>query len=409
MIFGLVRRFHSFSLSLLLLALTFFAPPASAQEAEVAMAETAVQTAQLTGPPGNRRVQSVRPFLRDAGRVAFSRQGDWIAFDKSGDDGLYDLYLQQIEGGRSEKCMTCGDWEFRKVNAFDPVWHPSGEFLIFRVQQNARRLDLDASRLATPARGLHADLWVMDRDGKNTYQLTRSAEQGGAVVEAHFSYEGNRLVWTDRLESTTGPWGEWGFRVAEIQRRRGVVRLSNVRTLRPPVTAGFSLAHGFTPDERGLWISALSSPRDERSREVLRFDLEKETVENLSASPVWREGAPAVAPRDSDLLAWVSDRNLDAAPEGLPYLGDLWLKNLATGEQERLTFFNDPDSDHSLGHALIDDVTWSPEGDRILLHVVSLGAPAKRRVVVKPGESIPPPVPPELREGIWVVELVGDP
>jgi Tol biopolymer transport system component len=404
MTFGPERRFRPASLALLLLTLPLLSAPVVAQEA----AEPAVSTARLAAPPGNRRVEAVRPFLPGGGRIAFARQGDWIAYDKVGDDGFYDLHLRQLEGGRSEKCLTCDDWRFRKANAFDPVWHPSGEYLIFRVQQNARRLDLDPRRLAGPARGLHADLWVMDRDGKNTYQLTRSTEQGGAVVEPHFSYEGNRLVWTDRLENVTKPWGEWGFRVAEIERRRGVVRLGKVRTLRPPVAPGFTLAHGFTPDERGLWISALSSPRDERSREVLRFDLENETVENLSHTRAWREGTPAVAPRDSDLLAWVSDRGLDAS-EGLPYLGDLWLRDARTGDQERLTFFNDPDSDHNLGQALIDDVTWSPDGDRILLHVVSLGTPAKRRVVVKPGESIPPPVPAELEEGIWVVELVTDP
>ena len=79
-----------------------------------------------------------------------------------------------------------------------------------------------------------------------------------------------------------------------------------------------------------------------------------------------------------------------------------------TGGQERLTFFNDPDSDHTLGHALIDDLSWSPEGDRLAIHVVSAGGTPKRRVVVKPGGSAPPPVEdlePVVRESIQVVEF----
>lgn len=383
----------------------------SVSESETSPAEAPpVAQARLVGPPGHRYVEAVRPFVPQAGRVSWSRQGDWIAYDQVGSDGLYDIRLKEIEGHGGETCLTCEHWEFRKVNALDPVWHPSGEYLFFRAQSHARRLNLDPARLAGAPRGLHSEIWMIDRRGKDFLQLTHATAQGGTVMDPHVSYEGNRLVWTERLESATGRWGEWGLRVAELKNRRGVVRLGKVRTYRPAVAPDLTVAHGFTPSDRGLLISAMSSAGDgEGSRDIFRLDLESEAVENLTSSRDAREASVAVAPRNSDWMVWVSSRGIERRGRTrLPYLGDLWLYDAATGSQERLTYFNHPDSDHALGEALIDDLAWSPEGDRLLLHVVSAGDPPKRRVVVKPGESAPPPMPAEetvFAEGIYVVEF----
>ena len=369
-----------------------------------------VTRARLVGPPGHRHVEAVRPFMPQAGRVSWSRQGDWIAYDQVGEDGLYDIRLKEIDGYGGEKCLTCEHWEFRKSNALDPVWHPSGEYLLFRLQRHARRLKLNPARLAGVPRGLHSEIWMIDRKGRDFLQITYVTDQGGAVVDPHFSYEGDRLVWTERLDSTIGRWGEWGLRVAELKNRRGVVRLGKVRTYRPAVAPDFTLAHSFTPNDRGLLISAMSSPGDgERARDIFRLDLETEAVENLTSSHDQREASVTVAPRNSDLMVWVSSRGIERRGRTrLPYRGDLWLHNASTGSEERLTFFNHPDSDHALGEALIDDLAWSPDGDRLLLHVVSAGEPPKRRVVVKPGETAPPPMPMEevvYSEGIYVVEF----
>ena len=65
------------------------------------------------------------------------------------------------------------------------------------------------------------------------------------------------------------------------------------------------------------------------------------------------------------------------------------------GREERLTYFNDPKSDHSLGEALIDDLAWSPRGDLVALHVVYLSPDA----VPEHEDELP------LGQGIYVVTL----
>ncbi len=365
-----------------------------------------VARATVLGPPGHRDVRSVRK-LRTAGRVDWSRQGAWIAFDQAGDDGLYDIYLYNLET-ESEKCLTCNWWDFRKVNALDPVWHPSGEYLIFRVQRSARRLKMDVLDLAGPPRGLHSDLWAAPRDGEQFWQLTRIAENGGAVVDPHFSFEGDQLVWSERLVSVSGTWGQWAARVAELEIRRGLPRLGKVKTYEPLVgEQGFLVAHGFSPDDRGLLMSTVH--RGEAGRDLLRLDLEDGSVERLTNTVDQRDDLVTIAPR-VDRRVWVSSRNTERLGRRvLPYRGDLWMFDTRSRREERLTYFNDLRSDHGLGEALIDDYAWSPDGDRLLVHVVSVEQVKPKKRTVKPGQA-PPPREEELldlvpREALYLVEL----
>ncbi len=367
-------------------------PPATTATAP----QVEIVKGHLKGPPGNRHVRGLRPLRRGGGRVDWSQQGEWIAFDQVGEKGVYEIYLMNMLSG-SERCLTCDRYELRKVHSLSPAWHPSGDYLVFQVQDLPRRMRLDALKLTTPHRGLHGDLWAITREGRDAWQLTKIADNGGAVVDPHFSYEGSRLAWSERLESRRGRWGAWALRVADFQIKRGLPRLGKVATYEPPVAAGFVVAHGFTANDRGLFVSAPDAGRD-----IHRFDLAGGTLERLTASREFRDDVAHLAPR-GDRIVWVSDRGIERpADPRLPYRGDLWFLSEREGLQERLTFFNDPESDHALGEALIDDLAWSPEGDRLLLHVVSVSEGMEGGPAVEEAEEDDGPA---VEEAIYLVEL----
>ncbi len=374
-------------------------PPPAAPEEKGKSPAAPVVTARLVTAPGHHRVREVRRWRAGAGRVDWQHQGEWIAFDELGSEGRHHLYLQRADG-TSEKCLTCDHYDLRKLNTLSPVWHPSGEYLVFQAQQNARKLKLDPLRLASAYRGLHSDLWLITRDGRRAWQLTQLNRPGygdtfghgnsGAVVDPHFSHEADRLVWSQRMDNTVGRWGEWVPQVAEIELGR-IPKLGKIRGHKVEGIRGFVVAHGFTPNDRGLFVSVPGQGGGERGRDVLRLDLDSGVTERLTATADFRDDLVFVSPR-SDAMIWVSNRNVPSyGSQQLPWKGDLWAMSKSRLRQERLTHFNDPESKHYLGEALIDDVAWGPEGDRLMLHVVSVPAQGAG----------------ELDEGIYLVELEG--
>lgn len=339
-------------------------------------------------PPGHRDVRSIRLLIPDGGRVAWSAQGDRIAYDKAGEDGLYDLYTAAADGA-DERCVTCNVYELRKAHAFNPAWAPGGDWLVFQVQDVAKRLDMGVLELSSPLRAAHSELWVAPPEGRRAWQLTRQGERGGSPVDPHFAYEGGRILWSERVAARPEPWGAWVVRVAEIAFKRGTPLLGKVKTYEP--APGLVLAQGFTPDDRGFLYGAGSL---DRGLSLHRFRFEGKTSEPVPGDGgVAGEAAQPIPGRDT--LAMASALGLPRPDDWhrLPRRRDVWL--VGDGLRERLTWFNHPGSEHGLGEALIDDLAWSPVGDRFLVHVVSIGESGGR------GGSDRPPV----REGIWLVVM----
>ncbi len=373
------------------------APPVAPDDpTEAADAPSAPEVEVVTGRlverarPGHRKVREVREFVEGAGRMDWSQQGDWIAFGRAEGD-FHQLYIMQPDGTR-ERCLTCELYDFRKTNSFSPAWHPSGEYLVFQVQENAKHVALDTLKLTTPHRGLHSELWVISNKGRDPFKLTQIRDRGGAVVDPHFSHEATMLVWSQRVVSL-GRWGEWEPHVARFQIKRGVPRISKVKNYQPAVRKGFTLAHGFTPSDRGLLISAVPDDRTRATgRDILELDLETGNYKRLTSTPRQWDELAFPLPRAGGFV-WVSDRGIERpSNRRLPRRGDVWWMSASGRRQERVTFFNDPESDHYLGETLIDDLSWNPEGDKLLVHLVHVGP--------SPGSEL-------IEQAIYMVELDG--
>ncbi|MEM1205145.1 MAG: hypothetical protein AAGN66_18080 [Acidobacteriota bacterium] len=333
--------------------------------------------AQLVGDLGHRWVRSIRKVTDGAGRAAFSRQGEHIAYDRPSDLGPRSVWTARLDDGlENERCLTCEFWDLRKHNVVSPDWHPSGDLLV-AVAQNApaSRMRQESLDLARPDRGYHGDLWVFSRDGRDSWQMSQVAEQGGAVLDPRYSFEGTRIAWSERVQSRTRRWGSWVVRVAEFEVRRGVPRLGKVKTFEPPWPALVTVA-GWSEDEKSLWTSIEPDPVSRREGLVpARLDLETGRFEPLRVEGTWNERMTQVP--DGERRVWASDRGL-VAPRGaeLDRRHDLWFMSPSGRRQERLTYFNDPASKHALGEAWIVSTSWSPRGDRLLVQVLTPGGSA---------------------------------
>lgn len=327
----------------------------------------------------------VRKLVPGGGRLDWSVQGDSIVYDRRGGDGFYDLYLTDPEGA-AERCLTCPLLEFRSAHAYAPAWHPSGDWIVFLAQPRASRLDLDTVRMASPDRGLHAELWVISRDGRGYFQLGPGRERGTAVLDAQFSHEGSRLAWSERASSSQGAWSDWVVRVAEF-RNRSVPRLVDVDTHEPPQRT-FLQVLDFSADDRALLVAGGLDGQSPAFVDLYLMPLtggrgEKHRPQSVTRATGEANTAGRISPR-GDLIAWASTRNQrrvgGAATRGLPLQPrDLWLRALdanagtsaaSPASAERLTYFNDPASPEAAGGAAVADVAWSPDGRMLAVQVV---------------------------------------
>ncbi len=320
-------------------------------------------------------VKDISLFRDGAGRVAWSAQGDWLAFDRRDPEhGNYQLWVMKRDG-TFERCLTCEPLDLRRENCINPTWHPSGDWIVFQLQSQAKRLGFGPVELATGDRGLWSELEVIRRDGRGFWQLTRVHENGGTVLDPVFSFEGEQILWSERVRSRVGRWGTWVLRVAQF-RGGAVPRLAKPRTFEPGEQHLYLSGSSFTPNDQGALIAGnLDTGQPENGMDVYRLAFEGGAVERLThTARGWDERATYTV--KGDRILWVSASEITLRDVGrepalpIDLLRDLWVMNADGSNQERLTFFNDPSSRESLRAAIVDDFAQSPDGGEILAHVV---------------------------------------
>jgi Tol biopolymer transport system component len=339
----------------------------------LAAALAAIGPSQASQPDGaswpERPVSSSRIVADGGGRVDWSLQGDRLVFDRPDPgDGLFDLWLLDLTSA-AERCLTCTVPELRGAHALDPAWHPSGEYVVFQAQQNARKLRLTASELAGAARGLHGDLWLVRADGRDLWQLTRAADMGSAVLTPHFSHEGSALLWSERAASRPAPWGAWQLRTADFRIRRGVPSLKGLQPHRPTGLPGLILAEGFLPDDQRMLLAAERTPGG--ALDIAIWDPGTKALARLTASGTGDDAHARISPR-GDFLVWAADAIARRGPgdeAGELPAREVWTMSLDGSDRRPLTRFNGDDNE-GLGRAWVGDLAWSPNGGQLAVQVI---------------------------------------
>jgi hypothetical protein len=310
-------------------------------------------------------------------RIATLKEGggrlDWssrnvIAFDQLGADSYYDIYTMNPDGS-SERCLTCNRAELPNRHIGNPAWHPSGQFIAFQAQKATAPNNAISDVFATPGSGVNNDLWIMDGEATRFWRLVEVPTGQGAVLHPHFSAQGDRLVWAERLTSQGGPIGQWALKVGDFTVADGAPRLDNVRQYQPGSQRRFYESHGFTPDGRRVLFSGnLESGQSESGMDVYSLDLATGGIANLTGTPAeWDEHAQ-VSPQGS-WVTWVSSMGPGGSTTG-PRT-DFWMMRPDGSAKRQLTFFNQPGrAEYIAAGAAAADHAWSPDGTKLLGYVI---------------------------------------
>lgn len=329
----------------------------------------------VAADPAATEVLRIERWIEGGARVDWSRQGEWLAYDKAGEDGRYDVYVTSTDR-LAERCLTCEMYALRKDNVLNPLWHPSGDRLVVQVQSRPKRLKFVANplQLLTADRAVHSELYLIDRKGTDFGVFTRFADSGTAVLDPQFSHDGARLLWSERIKARKGRYGAWQLRTAELRiNRAGIPQLRKVSSHRPPADA-LIVPQGYTPDDRGALVAANFEPaQSPDTLDLYRLSFKGGEPERLTHSRGGAEEFVRLSPTGRH-LAFTSNAEIRGTEPGesLPptLRRELWLMNADGSSKRRLTFFNEPTSEHSLGHTYVGDLTWSPRGDQIAVHVL---------------------------------------
>jgi Tol biopolymer transport system component len=301
------------------------------------------------------------------GRVDWSHALNVIAFDKAGDDGYYDVYIMDPDEF-DETCLTCTPE--LSGHTGNPAWHPSGEWIVFQAVNTALiPLYRDAEEVkayTNPGAGWLNDLWVTDKNGQESYQLTTIGVTGG-VLHPHFSHDGTKLLWAERVGGNArSTSGEWVLKVADFVIAGHVPRLEHIQSYAPGEQHDFYESHGFSPDDTKILFSGnLQEDQPMWGMDIYEFNLETHELTQLTHTFYdWDEHAQ-YSP-DGQKIVWMSSEGYDINP----LKTDFWIMDCTGSHKQQVTFFNTPGHPHYRGTAAVAaDSSWGPDGTSIIAYV----------------------------------------
>jgi len=351
---------------------------------------------ELNVPGKSPLVKRIKLLTKRGGRVSWSPDGKWIAFDRLGRDGYYDVWLMNPDGS-DQRCLTCSVSNLPQLNNGNPTWHPSGEFLAFQSQDP--KLEITSSKLKPlaklvtgPGGGINNNLWVMGLDGSRFWQLT-DIKDGMAVLQPRFSHDGSRLVWAEREvrlpEEREDPWDGWAIKIADFKIVDGMPQLSDIRELTPGEMQFYETL-GFSVDDTKVIFAAFPRGASVSTLDIFSYDLPRKKLENLTSSRREWDGCAQFSP-DGTQIVWASSqgvrqaRSTETFPPTPPGRSDLWLMNPDGSGKEQLTFFNEPNTPEYVAAGIrIADLSFNPDGKYIVVAVElsPIGSNRKTGIVV---------------------------
>jgi Tol biopolymer transport system component len=312
-------------------------------------------------------VSRVTTIKNGGGRLHWSRS-NVVAFDQLGADQYFDVFTMSPDGA-NEVCLTCGRSELPGRHMGNPEWHPSGDYIAFQAQKASAPRNPISDFFANPGSGINNDLWIMNRQGTRFWRMTDVPLQNGGVLHPHFSPNGDRLLWSERLSAAGGPIGEWALKIADFRTTDGVPRIENVQRHQPGRQRRFYESHGFTPDGTKIIFSGNLEPgQEEGGGDIYVFDPASGDLQNLTNSPdQWDEHAQ-MAPA-GDWIVWMSSMGVGgdrARPRS-----DYWIMRADGSDKRQITFFNaQGERDFIPGGVTAADSSWSPDGSRLLGYLI---------------------------------------
>jgi Tol biopolymer transport system component len=321
----------------------------------------------------------IRILTDDGGHLSWSRKLNKIAFDRLGSDGYFDLWVMNPDG-TGQKNLTSNHPLLPNKHIGQPAWHPSGQLIVIQAQK--AHVPRYADTKCTPGAGTLNDLWIITVSGKRVWKIhsvrDEVSKDAGGVLHPHFSHDGTKLFWAERLRSNGRPFGEWILRIADFRfdQFQGP-RLGEIRDYNPGGGSSFFESHNFSPDDQYV----LFTGTQDGPLEIYKMEVETGASQRLTrrSQLIWDEHAH-FSP-DGRQIVWMSSQGLRFEVKPFYLQADFWTMNRNGTQQKRLTWFHAPSHPHFFNRefAVAADFDWSPNGKQIAGLVITHRPETRKR------------------------------
>ena len=328
--------------------------------------------------PG-KNIAGIRILTENGGHLAWNKKTNRIAFDRLGKDGYFDLWVMNRDG-TGQKSLTSNHPLLPNKHIGQPSWHPSGKLIAIQAQK--AHVPRYADTKCTPGAGVLNDLWIITSDGKQAWKIHSVrddvSKDSAGVLHPHFSHDGTKLFWAERVQHNRRPFGKWILRIADFNfhEARGP-RLGAIRDYNPGGKNSFFESHNFSPDDQYV----LFTGNQDGPLEIYEMKAETGGVQRLTQHSLSTWDEHAHYSPDGRRIVWMSSRNLRFEIKPFYLQTDFWIMNRNGTQKRRLTWFHKPNHPHYLDKtfAVAADFDWSPKGDQIIGLVITNRPDTRRR------------------------------
>jgi len=384
------------------------------------------QALNIDTPGKSPLAQRIRIIQQNGGRVDWSPSGNnLIAFDAKNSDGYFDLYTM-TPAGAIVNSLTSGNSLINQRHNGDPVWHPSGKYIIFKSEEQNNYAVVHLTKeqeqwIANPGIGIYNNLWAAEPDGSQFWKLTFNQANGSpslGVLFPRFSHDGKKLVWSERYDDCYGETGcqpginsgKWRIKIADFVDSKSGPYLANTTVLlqQPLASTGFYVVPmGFSPDDTKLLVAGNLNGQHEYGMDEYILNIDTKTwrvtsfINLTNTSQDWEEGA-CWSP-DGRYIIYMSDAgsnlsfNKSWTQQLDKYRTDYYIMNADGSNKQRLTYFNDPTApEYAGGLVIAGQCVFSPDGAKFTGLISS--STGIKDIMVDLGilDIVPPLAPTEL-------------
>jgi Tol biopolymer transport system component len=276
--------------------------------------------------------------------------------------------------GSQNTCLTCTPpaGPPAGVHKGNPVWHPSGQFIVFQAEMAVHAGGTSPFAYSEPGRGWWNNIWAMTSDAKQFFQLTNySSTQVSGVLYPRLSRDGSKLLWVELIAPPSAPnsgvFGKWQVHVADFVISGATPSLANIQTFAPGNGIFFESQDWSADGNSILFASDIGQSTPYAFNDFV-FDVSTQTLTNLTnTNNQWNEQARFS--NSGNKISFMSSRNNPSFnSQNLSTLQTEFFLMKADGTQAvQLTHFNTAgyaESTQELSAATYS--TWSPSGSQLI-------------------------------------------